>query len=222
MSVSGRADKAASRTRVLLKLGLLAAFLILLNYGTGWIAAAVEFQFHPRHEQVAHRLLLLMAGLYVLLMVIPFMPAIELGLALMVVLGPESVLFVYLCTVIALSLSYLLGRLIPVRFLVAFLGWFHLERARSLVFRLEPLDRSQRMEFLLSHAPSKLVPFLIKHRYLLVALVLNLPGNALIGGGGGIGVIAGMSGLYAFGWYLLLISVAILPVPLLVLSGIVL
>ncbi len=221
MSVSGPVDKAASRTRVLLKLGLLAAFLILLNYGTGWIAAAVEFQFHPRHEQVAHRLLLLMAGLYVLLMVIPFMPAIELGLALMVVLGPESVLFVYLCTVIALSLSYLLGRLIPVRFLVAFLGWFHLERARSLVFRLEPLDRSQRMEFLLSHAPSKLVPFLIKHRYLLVALVLNLPGNALIGGGGGIGLIAGMSGLYAFGWYLLLISAAILPVPLLMLSGIV-
>ena len=221
MSVSGPVDKAASRTRVLLKLGLLAAFLILLNYGTGWIAAAVEFQFHPRHEQVAHRLLLLMAGLYVLLMVIPFMPAIELGLALMVVLGPESVLLVYLCTVIALSLSFLLGRLIPVRFLAAFLGWFHLERARSLVFRLEPLDRSQRMEFLLSHAPSKLVPFLIKHRYLLVALVLNLPGNALIGGGGGIGVIAGMSGLYAFGWYLLLISVAILPVPLLMLSGIV-
>ena len=221
MSVSGPVDKAASRTRVLLKLGLLAAFLILLNYGTGWIAAAVEFQFHPRHEQVAHRLLLLMAGLYVLLMVIPFMPAIELGLALMVVLGPESVLLVYLCTVIALSLSFLLGRLIPVRFLAAFLGWFHLERARSLVFRLEPLDRSQRMEFLLSHAPSKLVPFLIKHRYLLVALVLNLPGNALIGGGGGIGVIAGMSGLYAFGWYLLLISAAILPVPLLMLSGIV-
>lgn len=221
MSVSGKADEAASRTRVLLKLGLLVAFLVVLNYGFGWIVDEVEFQFWPQHERVAHRLLLLTAGLYVLLMAIPFMPAIELGLALMVVLGPESVLLVYLCTVIALSLSFLLGRLIPVRFLVAFLGWFHLERARSLVFRLESLGPSQRVEFLLSHAPSKLVPFLIKHRYLLVALVLNLPGNALIGGGGGIGVIAGMSGLYAFGWYLLLISVAILPVPLLVLSGIV-
>lgn len=222
MSVFGPADEAASRTRVLLKLGLLVAFLVVLNYGFGWIVAVVEFQFWPAHERVAHRLLLLTAGLYVLLMAIPFMPAIELGLVLMVVLGPESVLLVYLCTVIALSLSFLFGKLIPVRFLAAFLGWFHLERARSLVFRLEPLGPSQRVEFLLSHAPSKLVPFLIKHRYLLVALVLNLPGNALIGGGGGIGVIAGMSGLYAFGWYLLLISVAILPVPLLMLSGIVL
>jgi hypothetical protein len=71
----------------------------------------------------------------------------------------------------------------------------------------------------LKSAPSKIVPFLLKHRYLVIALMLNLPGNALIGGGGGIGLIAGMSRLYSFPRYLLLVSVAITPLPLLFLAG---
>ncbi|HXV11709.1 MAG TPA: hypothetical protein VD839_12995, partial [Burkholderiales bacterium] len=57
---------------------------------------------------------------------------------------------------------------------------------------------------------------LLNHRYLLLALLLNLPGNVLIGGGGGIAMMAGMSRLYSFPSYLALISVAILPGPVLV------
>ena len=68
-------------------------------------------------------------------------------------------------------------------------------------------------------APSKVVPFLLKHRYLMIAIALNLPGNALIGGGGGIGLISGMSGLYPFPKYILLVSFAITPLPLLLLAG---
>jgi hypothetical protein len=40
-----------------------------------------------------------------------------------------------------------------------------------------------------------------------------------VGGGGGVGVIAGMSGLYPFLNFFLLISLSILPLPLLILSG---
>jgi len=49
--------------------------------------------------------------------------------------------------------------------------------------------------------------------------ILNPPGNALIGGGGGIGLIAGMSRLYPFPKYILLASIAITPLPLLFLTG---
>jgi hypothetical protein len=45
-------------------------------------------------------------------------------------------------------------------------------------------------------------------------VLLNLPGNALLGGGGGIGLIIGMSRLIPFHKYLLLIAVAVAPVPL--------
>ena len=53
----------------------------------------------------------------------------------------------------------------------------------------------------------------------MIALLLNLPGNALIGGGGGIGLIAGMSRVYSFPRYFLLVGLAITPLPLLFLAG---
>jgi hypothetical protein len=87
------------------------------------------------------------------------------------------------------------------------------------MLKLEPMNPQERFDILLQSAPSKIVPFLLQHRYLMIALILNLPGNALIGGGGGIGLIAGMSKLYTFPRYFLLISVAITPLPLLFLAG---
>ena len=59
-----------------------------------------------------------------------------------------------------------------------------------------------------------MVPFLLDHRYLTIAALLNLPGNALIGGGGGIGLIAGMSKIIPFYCYVLVTAVAVAPVPL--------
>jgi hypothetical protein len=53
----------------------------------------------------------------------------------------------------------------------------------------------------------------------MIAIMLNLPGNALIGGGGGIGLIAGMSRLYPFPKFILLVSLAVTPLPLLFLIG---
>lgn len=46
---------------------------------------------------------------------------------------------------------------------------------------------------------------------------LNLPGNALIGGGGGIALMAGMSRLFSFPLFLLSLTVAVSPVPLAIL-----
>jgi hypothetical protein len=99
------------------------------------------------------------------------------------------------------------------------LGWLHLYKAQDLLLQLEPLNSEEKLNFLLRSAPTKVIPFLLKHRYLAIAIALNLPGNALIGGGGGIGLISGMSRLYPFPRYILLVSLAITPLPLLLLAG---
>jgi hypothetical protein len=53
----------------------------------------------------------------------------------------------------------------------------------------------------------------------MIAVALNLPGNVIIGGGGGIGLIAGMSNLCPFPKYILFVSLAITPLPILFLAG---
>jgi hypothetical protein len=146
---------------------------------------------------------------------LPVTPGIEVGLMLMAMLGVEGIVLVYLCTVLALSLSFLAGRLLPPRLVARILGWLTLHRARKLVMDLEPLGPEERLLFLMQSAPSRIVPFLLRHRYLVLAVLINLPGNAIIGDVGGIGLIAGMSRLFPFPKYVLLVSVAITPVPLL-------
>jgi hypothetical protein len=83
------------------------------------------------------------------------------------------------------------------------------------------LNAQQRLETLIAHAPKRIVPTLLKHRYIAIAVAINVPGNAIIGGGGGIALMAGISGLFTFPRYLTIIALAVLPVPLAVfLTGI--
>jgi|UPI00047F66EA hypothetical protein len=58
-----------------------------------------------------------------------------------------------------------------------------------------------------------------EHENLMIAVALNLPGNVLIGGGGGIGLISGMSNLCPFPKYILFVDLAITPLPILFLLG---
>ncbi|MGA1369426.1 MAG: hypothetical protein ACO394_13000, partial [Blastocatellia bacterium] len=43
-----------------------------------------------------------------------------------------------------------------------------------------------------------------------LAVALNMPGNAMIGGGGGIAMLAGMSGLFALPVFVMVIAIAVL------------
>ncbi|MDH3556408.1 MAG: hypothetical protein OES18_11215, partial [Deltaproteobacteria bacterium] len=194
-------------------------FLVLLNYGGSLVVEQINFQLWPEHEHLMITVLWFAIVVYVLWMALPFVPGIELGLALMVMLGTRGIVLVYLCTLLSLSLSFTIGRLIPLNGFARFLGWLHLYKAQDLVLQLEPLNSEEKLNFLLRTAPSKVIPFLLKHRYLTIAIALNLPGNALIGGGGGIGLITGMSRLYPFPKYILLVSLAITPLPILLLAG---
>ena len=203
-----------SRSARYSKLFLLIVVVVLLNSGGGWLAHQINFQLYPRHEPVLHMIILGSFGLYILLMTLPFMPGIEVGLALMLFLGSKGVLLVYICTLIALSLSFLIGRKIPLQVFAKLLDWLYLKKTRDLVLNMETLSLNERVTFLHKKVPAKIAPYLLKHRYLTIAVLLNLPGNAVIGGGGGIGLMAGMSGIITYPRYLLLVAVAISLIPI--------
>ena len=219
MSEAAPAPAATPKLKLLFKVLLLIGFLLVLNYGGNRVVEQINFQLWPEHEHLMITALWFCILVYVLWMALPFVPGIELGLALMVMLGAKGVVLVYLCTLLSLSLSFAIGRLIPLKNFARFLGWLHLAKAHDLVLKLEPLDPEEKLDFLLGTAPSRVVPYLLRHRYFMIAIILNLPGNALIGGGGGIGLVAGMSRLYPFPKYLLLVGLAITPLPLLFLAG---
>ena len=138
----------------------------------------------------------------------------ELGLAMMMVFGVRGVVLVYLGTLLALSLSYFLGRWVSLGRVAKLFGWLKLERARQVVEALAGVSREERLAMMLSVAPGRWVAFMLRHRYLSLMILLNLPGNALLGGGGGIGFMAGSSGLLAYPGYIMAVALAILPFPL--------
>jgi hypothetical protein len=219
MPETRQAFSTTPKLKLLFKILLVVGFLLLANYGGSRVVAHINFQLWPEYEHLMITVVWFSIAVYVLWMAMPFVPGIELGLALMVMLGSKGVVLVYFCTLLSLSLSFAMGRLIPLKAFARFLGWLHLRKVQDLVRQLKPLNSEEKLDFLLGTAPSKVVPYLLKHRYLLIAIILNLPGNALIGGGGGIGLIAGMSRLYPFPKFILLVSLAITPLPLLVLTG---
>jgi hypothetical protein len=214
LAITSQDNKIPSKKKRYSRIAIVLGIIILLNVAGTWIGHQINFQLFPRHESMLQVALLIALLTYILLMATPFMPGIELGLAVMLLLGSKSALLIYLCTLISLSISYTIGRFFPIGLVLRFLKWLCLEKASELIRQLEPLDQQERLAFLYSKTPSKIAPYLLKHRFVTIAVLLNLPGNALVGGGGGIGLMVGMSKLVSFHKYLLIMAVAILPVPL--------
>lgn len=210
--VSGRAQ-----IGVALKLALLVALLIGASYAGKWLMGQFDPHLTPASEPMIHRMIVTALAVYVLLMMLPFVPGVEIGLGLMVMFGAKIVPVVYLGTVLALTLAFLIGRLVPQRSIAETFGILRLTRTRDLLRRLEPLDSSQRLEFLLQSASTRVTPFLLRHRFIALAVALNMPGNALIGGGGGIGLVAGFSRLFTLPKFALTVAIAVSPVPLAIL-----
>lgn len=210
--VSGRAQ-----IGVALKLALLVALLIGASYAGKWLMGQFDPHLTPASEPMIHRMIVTALAVYVLLMMLPFVPGVEIGLGLMVMFGAKIVPVVYLGTVLALTLAFLIGRLVPQRSIAETFGILRLTRTRDLLRRLEPLDSSQRLEFLLQSASTRVTPFLLRHRFIALAVALNMPGNALIGGGGGIGLVAGFSRLFTLPKFALTVALAVSPVPLIIL-----
>ena len=200
--------------KAIIKILLLVLLIVAGNFLSGWIADQLNLELYPSNEHIVHRVIMLSVIAYTLLMAFPFVPGVEIGLALIVILGVKIVPLVYLCTVLALSLSFIVGRWVPERALILLLQDLHLRRASRLIAQFEGLDTQQRLNFLLSKAPTRIIPLLARYRYLAIIVALNVPGNVLIGGGGGIAMMAGMSRLFSFAEFLLTLAVAVSPVPI--------
>ncbi len=151
---------------------------------------------------------------YVLFTTIPFVPGAEIGFGILMVMGARGALLVYGGMVVALMLAYLVGRFVPVGWVCAFLGALGLQRARSLVRQSADLSLAERTRFIEERAPTRVVPFLLRHRYIAMAVLLNTPGNVILGGGGGLAFAAGASRLFGGLPFLLMVLLAVAPVPL--------
>ena len=214
----GPPSRRVTHAKLAVKIGIVLALLVALHFAGSWMVERIESHLSPLHRGYGDIVLLVVTGIYILLMTVPFVPGIELGLALLMILPMKGIAVVYFSTLAALCLSFLIGRLVPARAIMGLLDWLHLRRARDLMARLEPLAPGERLNLLVEIAPARAIPFLLRHPYIAMAVAFNIPGNYLIGGGGGIGMMAGLSGLFRFPAYALMVGVAVSPIPLIMLG----
>ena len=206
--------------RLLLILGILITVGLWLDYWIrGELGIAEKFLAYAQGEW--GRGVLIGGGIiYILLLSLPFVPGVELGVLLMCAFGKQGIVFVYLATVVGLSLAFLIGRLIP-------RGWVDsgLERfgnSRSSSDQSNPIQKmAESISSGHKHIPSWLKSYLVKYRYLTIAILVNLPGNYILGGGGGISIACGASRRISWKGFLLTMVLAVSPVPILAYLGII-
>lgn len=203
---------------------ILFAIYLLLLVG-GWFVGRelveyIALDMQPHNETAANALVATAFCAYVVTSATPFVPGAEIGFGLILFLGAKIAVLVYFGMVAALLVSFLIGRFLPPSLVAAAFAYFGLTKARDLVLRVAPLRGRARLEFLTAEAPRRLVPFMLRHRYLTLVLLLNIPGNSVIGGGGGIALTAGLSGIFSFPAYLAAVLIAVAPIPMFfVISG---
>ena len=200
--------------KFLIGAAVLVCLVVLGNQLSGWVSGLFDFRITPANESQLHWLLMSSMFAYTVLMTIPFVPGAEIGLTVLMVIGPKIAPLVYFCTLIALLLSFLIGRYIPEQVLINLFHRLGLTRAETLLLELKGLDSRERLQMIVSRSPKKLTPFLLKYRYIALLLAINMPGNIVIGGGGGIAMVAGLSRLFSLPFYLLTIALAVAPFPL--------
>ncbi len=159
--------------------------------------------------------LLLMASIYMVLLSIPFLPGLELGLLLMCVAGTKMVIIIYLFTVLGLTLSFLMGRWLPMKWI----QFVFRKRGASSIENQALSNMTLIHQHVEKRFGRRLSSFIKKYPYLIVALLLNLPGNFILGGGGGIAMLSGQNTQISLKAFVTTIVFATLPLPVLILFG---
>lgn len=127
--------------------------------------------------------------LYALLLALPFVPAMEIGLLIMTVFGKWGAVGAWLATVAGLNLAYGIARAWP----------------RSAALDRERLPRP--LQRLGRRLPFHFLPAAA------LALLLNLPGNSALGGGGGIALLYGASRALSWPRFALTVALATAVLP---------
>jgi hypothetical protein len=195
---------------------LIALVAIASGIGNG-IVGNLRVPASPEIQSAIDATVVAILIVYIVLMALPFCPGIEIGLALIALMGRDIVPLVYLATIAALMLAFLAGRLVPARMLIEVLELLRLRRARDLLQRIAPLDTDGRLQFLSGRDRPRAVRFVLRHRYVALAIALNTPGNLVLGDGGGIALAAGVSRLFSVPGFALTVALAVAPIPALLL-----
>lgn len=195
--------------------------LIVLGHHLSHLdVAAIRDTLAALREGMGMGALLVSALMLAVLLGLPFVPSVEMGLLMMTVFGREGAVAAWLATIAGLSLAHAAGRYMPADRVTLWLernGLLAVDRppGRSpMVDLLERLHLSERRG-------RRVAAFLLRRRYLLFAALINMPGNSVLGGGGGIALIGGFARLYRWPLFLLTVALASLPIPVAVFFGLV-
>ena len=199
---------------LVLRFAVLVVFLLVATWGAHLIREALNLQIRPDNEQQVHRAIMLGAVAYVGLLALPFVPGAEIGLAMLAAFGPAIAPLIYVCTVASMMLAYTVGRVLPIAALERLLRTVRMRRAAELVARSAPLSGEDRLQMLLGKQPKRALSLALRYRYIAIAVAVNTPGNSIIGGGGGIMMMAGLSGIFSPLSTFVTIVLAVSPVPL--------
>ncbi|MBW6507235.1 MAG: hypothetical protein K0B00_10860 [Rhodobacteraceae bacterium] len=208
-----RAAWAGLLWRTIWRVALIAAAVYAIHLAIGWATEATQTS---AGSGLRVGVLVLLLAVYALLIATPFVPGVEVGLSLLAIEGAWIAPFVYLGTNAGLMLAYMVGARLPYAPLERLLADLRLRRAGALLAQLAPLGREARLGLLRERLPRWCAPLVSRFRYLVIALAVNLPGNSIIGGGGGILFVAGLSHLFRAWAVAGTIALAVAPVPLLI------
>lgn len=199
---------------IVLRVAILIAVLVLATWGAHMIRDALNLQIRPDNEQQVHRMIMLGSLAYIGLLALPFVPGAEIGIAMLAAFGAAIAPLIYVCTVASMILAYTAGRFLPIDVLRRALSAVRMNRAADLVARAAPLSGNDRVAMLLDGQSARALRLAIRYRYVALAVAVNTPGNSVIGGGGGIMLMAGLSGIFSPLATMATIAVAVSPVPL--------
>jgi len=200
---------------LLLTAGVCAVLALLGHELTTRIAAQLDLQV-LQADGLQWHLLIAILTVYVLLLACPFVPGAEIGFVLLMMFGADVAPAVYGATVAALCLSYWVGRLVPQSVAVAVFKQFNPGRTADAIDLHAPhgRDETARAHVGFRTAATRILARLTTHRWLAVAILINTPGNSVLGGGGGIALTVGTGRLMPFHHFLFSIALAVAPVPL--------
>jgi hypothetical protein len=199
---------------IVLRVAILIAVLVLATWGAHMIRDALNLQIRPDNEQQVHRMIMLGSVAYIGLLALPFVPGAEIGIAMLAAFGAAIAPLIYVCTVASMILAYTAGRFLPIDVLRRALSVMRMNRAADLVARAAPLSGDDRVAMLLDGQSARALRLAIRYRYVALAVAVNTPGNSVIGGGGGIMLMAGLSGIFSPLATMATIAIAVSPVPL--------
>lgn len=185
--------------------------MYLMGVQADWIDMLYEMREKPW-------IILITGSIYALCLAVPFVPGIEIGLLLMVIFGRTGILMAYLATIVGLTLAFSIGLYLR----------SHLKDHRALAsWRDKAREYQQQGDMRLSSF--RLGAWVQAHvdrnktlyPYLMTGILLNIPGNWLIGGGGGIALMAGLSGQLRWLPFVLTVMLATSAIPLLAWFGLI-